>query len=95
MKISVIVPGFKSEKYLKRCMDSLFSQSFSDWEILLIDDGSIDNSAVLCDAYRAVPGVRVIHQENAGLGMARNRGRKLQGIMYCLLIRMTILAPIF
>lgn len=74
MKISVIVPVFNSEKYLKRCMDSLLSQSYSDWEILLIDDGSIDNSAALCDAYRAVPGVRVIHQENAGLGMARNRG---------------------
>ncbi len=86
MKISVIVPVYNVQKYLKRCMDSLLAQAFSDREIILVDDGSTDGSAALCDSYAALPDIRVIHQENAGLGMARNSGIKAASGEYLLFV---------
>lgn len=74
MKVSVIVPVYNVEKYLKRCMESLLAQTLPEKEIILIDDGSTDNSGAMCDDYARLPCVKVIHQENAGLGMARNSG---------------------
>lgn len=73
-KISVVVPVYNVEKTLERCAASLFSQDFPDKEIILVDDGSADGSGRLCDSYAVRPEVRVFHQENAGLGPARNRG---------------------
>lgn len=73
--ISVIVPVYNAEQYLDRCVQSIVSQTFSNLEIILIDDGSKDNSGVLCDAWvKKDSRIRVIHQHNAGAGAARNRG---------------------
>jgi len=74
-KISIIVPVYKVEKYLRRCLDSIVAQTFTDWECILIDDGSPDNSGKICDEYVAKDGrFRVIHQENQGVSAARNAG---------------------
>lgn len=78
--ISVIVPVYNAEKLLTRCMDSILAQTFSDYELMLVDDGSTDQSGTLCDMYAAkYPHVRVIHQENRGQATARNRAIKLSG----------------
>ena len=74
-KISVIVPIYNAEKYLHRCIDSLLAQTFTDFEILLIDDGSTDNSGKICDEYAAQDiRVRVFHKENGGVSSARQLG---------------------
>lgn len=72
--VSVIVPVYNGEGWLRRCMESLRGQSLKNMEILLIDDGSADGTAGICDAYAAFPGIRVIHQENRGIAAARNTG---------------------
>ena len=72
-KISVIVPVYKAEEYLESCIDSILSQTFSDLEIILVDDGSPDNSGVICDEYAAREScISVIHQTNQGQAAARN-----------------------
>lgn len=77
-KVSVIVPIFKAEKYLCVCIDSILSQSLSDWELLLIDDGSPDSSREICDTYAAKDyRIRVLHKVNGGVSSARNLGLKL------------------
>ena len=74
-KISIVVPVYNAEKELQRCVDSILGQSFSDWELLLIDDGSRDGSPALCDRLaQRDPRVRVCHKENGGVSSARNRG---------------------
>lgn len=76
-KISVIVPIYNVEKYLQRCVDSILNQTFSDYEVILVDDGSSDNSGKICDEYlKKDSRVVVIHQENNGPGGARNTGLK-------------------
>ncbi len=73
--VSVIVPVYNVKEYLEKCVNSILAQTYSDHELLLIDDGSTDGSGALCD--RLAEGkerIRVIHQENAGLGGARNTG---------------------
>ena len=73
--ISVIVPVYKVEKYLRHCVDSILSQTYTDFELLLIDDGSPDGCPQICDEYaRLDPRVRVIHKPNGGLISARNVG---------------------
>ncbi|MGN0223108.1 MAG: glycosyltransferase family 2 protein, partial [Muribaculaceae bacterium] len=73
--ISVIVPVYNVEKYLRRCVDSLLAQTYTDFEIILVDDGSTDSSAQICDHYTALdPRIRVIHKANGGLSSARNAG---------------------
>ncbi len=73
--VSVIVPVYNVRRYLAQCLDSILDQTFTDFELLLIDDGSEDGSGTICDAYAAKDGrVRTIHQENAGASAARNRG---------------------
>lgn len=74
-KISVIVPVYNVEKYLRRCIDSILSQTFSDFELLLIDDGSKDNSGKICDNYALKnQRVKVFHNSNQGASAARNFG---------------------
>lgn len=74
-EISVIVPVYKAEAFLKTCADSVLSQSFSDLELLLVEDGSPDGSGALCDSIAAAdPRVRVFHKENGGVSSARNLG---------------------
>lgn len=74
-KISVIVPVYNVEKYLRRCIDSILAQAFTDFELLLIDDGSKDKSGEICDEYAVKDKrVRVFHKENGGVSSARNIG---------------------
>lgn len=75
--ISIIVPVYNIEKYLHRCIDSILAQSFSDFEVLLIDDGSTDSSGIICDEYSQKDNrVKVFHKENGGVSSARNIGLK-------------------
>lgn len=75
MKISIIIPVFRVEKTLPRCVNSILGQNFTDWEMILVDDGSDDNAPQICDKYAASDSrIHVIHKENAGLGAARNTG---------------------
>lgn len=74
-KISIIVPVYKAEKYLHRCVDSILAQTFTDFELLLIDDGSPDSSGEICDQYAVSDQrVRVFHKPNGGVSSARNVG---------------------
>ena len=74
-QISVIVPLYNVERYLQRCIDSILSQTFPDFEVVLVDDGSTDSSGTLCDAYAQRDSrIHVIHQKNSGVGVARNTG---------------------
>ena len=73
--VSVIIPVYNVEKYLAECVDSVLGQSYTDFEIILVDDGATDSSGSMCDAYaRKDPRIRVIHQTNGGLSAARNTG---------------------
>ncbi len=76
--ISVIVPVYNVEKYLDRCMKSILQQTYHRLEIILVDDGSTDASAAMCDAYaRRDSRIRVVHKQNGGLSDARNAGLEL------------------
>ena len=73
--ISIIVPVYKVEKYLDRCVESLVRQTFDDIEIILVDDGSPDKSGKMCDEWeKKDERIRVIHKKNGGLSEARNYG---------------------
>ena len=87
MKFSIVVPIYKTEKYLKQCVDSILSQSFTDFELILVDDGSPDNSGKMCDDYAQKDcRVRVIHKQNGGLSDARNAGiKEAKGDYLCFL----------
>lgn len=75
MKLSIIVPVYKVEKYIRRCLDSIINQTFTDFELILVDDGSPDTSGEICEGYaKKDERIRVIHQENKGLSGARNTG---------------------
>ena len=75
MLLSVIVPVYNVEKYLRQCLDSLLAQSATDFEVIMVDDGSSDKSGDICEEYASsYSNFRVIHKKNEGLGMARNTG---------------------
>ena len=74
-KVSVIIPVYNTEKYLSECIDSVLNQTLKDIEVILVNDGSTDNSPAICDQYAATDArVRVIHKENGGVSSARNEG---------------------
>jgi glycosyltransferase involved in cell wall biosynthesis len=74
-EISVIVPVYQAERYIGQCIDSILAQTFADFELILVDDGSKDNSGKICDEYAEKDSrVRVIHKENGGVAHARNDG---------------------
>lgn len=74
-EISIIVPVYKVENFLSQCVESILAQSFTNFELLLIDDGSPDNSGILCDEWAMKDNrIRVFHQENSGVSAARNKG---------------------
>lgn len=76
--ISVIIPVYKVEKYLPECLDSVAAQSFQDFELILVDDGSPDICGQMCEDYaKSHPNTVVLHQKNAGLSAARNNGVKI------------------
>ena len=75
MKVSIIIPVYNVEKYLPRCVKSVLDQTYNDIEVILIDDGTKDNSGVMCDEYASRnENIKVIHKENGGLSSARNAG---------------------
>ena len=74
-KISVIVPIYKVEEYLHRCIDSIINQTYTNLEIILVDDGSPDNCPMICDEYAKKDSrIRVIHKKNGGFRMLEMQG---------------------
>lgn len=73
-KVSIIVPVYKAEKSIKRCIESILSQTYKNVELILVDDGSPDKSGSICDKYKKDTRVKVIHTSNAGVSHARNIG---------------------
>lgn len=87
MFLSIIVPVYNVEKYLDTCLQSILNQGIDNYEILLIDDGSIDGSGAICDKYgQYYPNIKVIHQQNGGLSEARNTGIRNASGEYLLFI---------
>ncbi len=83
--ISIIIPVYKTENYIRRCLDSLINQSYKNLEIILVDDGTPDKAGDICDEYaREDSRIKVIHQANAGQSVARNNAIKIaNGDYYC------------
>ena len=74
-KLSIIVPVYQVKPYLERCLKSILSQTYNDYEVILVDDGSTDGSQNICDAYaEKYDSISVIHKQNGGLSSARNAG---------------------
>ena len=87
MFFSIIVPVYKVEQYLSQCVDSVLSQSFADYELILIDDGSPDGCPQICDEYqKSNKKVKVIHQQNKGISAARNAGLNVAKGKYVLFL---------
>ena len=87
ISISIIIPVYNVENYLKECVDSIISQDFSNKEIILVNDGSKDNSPAICDEYaKNYDYIKVIHKENGGLSDARNAGLKEAKNQYILFV---------
>ena len=78
IQLSIIIPVFNVEKYLEECINSVLQQTFSNFEIILVDDGSTDSSGNICDLYSQKDRrIQVIHKENGGLSSARNAGLRI------------------
>lgn len=85
--VSIIVPIYNAEKYLQQCLDSIINQTYTDIEIILVDDGSADNSGVICDQYAALDKrIIVLHNSNHGVSYSRNYGIKNSTGEYILFI---------
>ena len=75
VKFSIIIPVYKVEKHIQRCLESILNQKVPSWQCILIDDGSPDNSGAICDEYaKKDPRFVVIHKKNSGVSSARNEG---------------------
>ncbi len=86
-KFSIIVPIYNIENYIKKCVDSVLAQSFFDFELILVDDGSPDNCPVICDDYaKADNRIKVVHKKNGGLSSARNAGLNVATGDFCWMI---------
>lgn len=85
--LSIIIPVYNVELYLKNCLDSILNQNINNYEIILINDGSTDNSSIICDEYvNKYSNIKVIHKSNGGLSDARNNGLKIAKGKYILFI---------
>lgn len=83
MQVSIIIPIYKAEKYLERCLESVLRQTYKDIEIILVDDGSPDSCPLICDSYKEKHRkIKVIHSENYGQSVARNKGMELAAGKY-------------
>lgn len=87
MFFSIVVPIYNAEKYLRECIDSVLSQTFTDFELILVDDGSNDNSPSICDEYAQKDGrIKVIHKQNSGQAETRNIGTNTASGKYIIYI---------
>lgn len=78
MQFSLIIPVYNVIQYLNRCLESVLAQTFMDYEVIIVDDGSTDGSGAVCDEFRRrAPGWKVVHRENKGLASARNEGLRM------------------
>ena len=78
LKFSVVVPVYNVEKYLDRCVNSIINQSYTNWELILVDDGSPDNCPKMCDEYASNDDrIKVVHQQNKGVSSSRNAGMNI------------------
>ncbi|MEG1313359.1 MAG: glycosyltransferase, partial [Bacilli bacterium] len=74
-KLSIIVPVYNVDKYINKCIESILAQTFTDFELLLVNDGSLDSSGSICDEYEKKDSrIKVFHKENGGVSSARNLG---------------------
>ena len=86
-KVSVIIPVYNDEKYLKQCVESVLTQTYTNLEIILVDDGSTDHTPEICEEYREkYDQIRVLHKKNGGVGSSRNAGLALATGEYILFI---------
>ncbi len=85
-KVSVIVPVYNSERYMAECIESILNQTYSDLELILIDDGSADRSGTICDGYQKDSRVRILHRGNQGVSRTRNEGISLARGEYLLFV---------
>lgn len=87
VQVSVIMPVYMAERYVGRAIESVLQQSFQDFELILVDDGSTDNCGEICDRYAQLDSrIRVVHQNNKGVSAARNRGLELASGKYIVFI---------
>lgn len=95
ISLSIIIPVYRVENYIKECLNSILSQSFADFELILVDDGSPDSSGAVCDEYAAADRrIRVFHKENGGQSSARNLGvREARSDLLCFIDSDDIIAP--
>lgn len=85
--VSIIIPVYNVQAYLRECLDSVLAQTYTDIEVILVDDGSTDKSGIICDEYREKDRrVRVCHKQNAGVSAARNTGIELAGGEYLVFV---------
>ena len=86
-EVSVIVPVYNMEEYLPRCIESILAQTYRDFELILVDDGSSDNSGNMCDEYALKDNrIKSVHKENDGVSSARNCGLQVAEGKYILFI---------
>lgn len=86
-RISIIIPIYNAEEYLARCLDSILSQEFTSFEVILVDDGSTDSSPMICDRYSATDSrFRTIHKSNGGVSSARNAGLNMAKGQYIMFV---------
>ena len=86
--ISIIIPAYNVESYIKKCLDSLLRQTFQDFEVIIVNDGSTDQTSVICNEYAAIhKKISVIHQQNAGVSAARKTGMQVMKGQYFIFYR--------
>ena len=97
MTVSIVVPVYNTAEYLPACLDSILAQSFTDFELILVDDGSTDDSLRICEAYAFRDArIRVFHQQNAGVSAARNLGvEQAQGDWLCYVDSDDVVLPVY
>ena len=74
LSISIIVPAYNIETFLAECIDSILAQTYKNFEVIIVNDGSTDNSTQICNYYKNYQNVTIIHSENEGVSSARNKG---------------------
>ena len=77
IKISVIVPVYNVEKYIRKCIESIINQTFKDIEIIIVNDGTKDNSIKIAEEYLSDKRIKIVNKENGGLASARNAGMRV------------------